>query len=796
MDTVLTKEAEARVKKLRESMLVEPQVCVEKAKCTTEVFRATEGAPIEYRRSRVLEHIFTHMTIGIGDDELIVGRPTGKVRGGPLSPEINSTWYTKEMDTFHTREQENYAEVSEEDKAVIRDVCDYWHGKSLFDHWQAAIPDELKFANGPIVGGNGFCLNTQYFGHIATDYEAMLSNGVNGLCCKIDEQIAILEADTVGNVDSFNKIQYLKCMKRSLGAIVILANRYADLAEKMAGDQQDEKRRAELLQIAENCRQVPAEPPKTLWQAIQATWFTYIALNNEAWGAGPSLARADQYLYPYYKADIEAGRITDQDAMELIACFLIRQNGQFTVYSTPAAKIYGGLCCRLGTTIGGTKPDGSCAVNELSYIYMDAARYGLTEDLMVLTGDNTPRDFLEKALKTAVALRGKMKFIGQDVLARQMMHIGRPAEMANNSAVTGCNSPSIPGYSLDLPGGMINLPLMLDIALHDGYAPMLKQQFDIHTGDARRFETFDQVFDAFKKVFTYFVPIMHLYKNMDKLMFAQYSPCLVQSALMHGCIEKATDITRGAMAPYISFAMSLSGAPNIGDSLCALKRLVFEQKKYTMAQVMDALDANWEGYDGMYHDFIRQPKFGNDIAEVDKLVDEVLAFCSEEIAKIPGPFGAKSICAAATITANIMMGGDTGAQPDGRHAGEPLAEGGISPHQGRNTSGVTATMASVAKLNPLNFCHGSVLNLRIDPEAVKDDSKIAKLATIVAMFHKLGGYLVQFNIVDTDTLREAQLHPEQYKDLLVRVSTYSAYYVELSKALQDDIIARIEFGSV
>ena len=792
----MTPKAEARVQRLRNSMLVEPRVCVEKAKYTTEAFRATEGAPIEYRRSKALENILSHLTIGIGDDELIVGRPTGKVRGGPLSPEINSSWYTKEMETFHTREQENYAEVPEEDKAVIRDVCDYWKGKSVFDHWQAAVPDELKFANGAIVGGNGFCLNTQYFGHIATDYEAMLTQGVNGLCRRIDAQIEKLLEDTVGNAESFTKVQYLRSMKRSLNAIVIYANRYANLAEEMAAKEQDETRRAELLQIAENCRQVPAEPPKTFWQAIQATWFTYIALNNEAWGAGPSLARADQYLYPSYKADLEAGRITNQDAMELLACFLIRQNGQFTVYSTPAAKIYGGLCCRLGTTIGGTKADGSCAVNELSYLFMDAARYGLTEDLMVLTGENTPRDFLEKALKTAVLLRGKMKFIGQDVLARQMMYMGRPAEVAYTAAVTGCNSPSIPGYSLDLPGGMINLPLMFDIALHDGYAPMLKQQFDIHTGDARKFETFDQVFDAFKKVFIYFVPYMHLYKNMDKLMFAEYSPCLFQSALIKGCIEKATDITRGATAPYISYAMSLSGAPNMGDSLCALKRLVFEQKKYTMAQVMDALDANWEGYDEMYRDFCRQPKFGNDIEEVDSLVNEVLEFCSAEVAKIPGPFGGQSICAAATITGNIMMGGDTGAQPDGRHSGEPISEGGISPHQGRNVSGMTATIASVAKLNPLSFCNGSVLNVRLDPEAVKDDVKIAKLATLVAMFHKIGGYLIQFNVVDTQTLRDAQEHPEEYKDLLVRVSTYSAYYVELSRALQDDIIARMEFGEV
>lgn len=795
MSKHLTDEAEKRLLFLRNAMLVKPEVCIEKAKYTTETFRATEGAPIEYRRAKALENILSHLTIGIGEQELIVGRPTGKVRGGPLSPEVNSSWYTKEMDSFHTREQENYAPVSREDQEVIADCCNYWKGKSLFDRWQAAVPDELKIANGPVIGGGGFCLNTQYFGHIATDFEAILTKGVSGLCREIDERIAEFEKDTVGNIESFNKAQYLRCMKISLNSLVIFANRYADLADTLAEKESDEKRKQELLQIAENCRVVPLNPPKTFWQALQCAWFTYCGLNNEAWGAGPSMARVDQYLYPYFKADLEAGKITEEDAVELVGCFLIRQNGQFTVYSTPAAKIYGGLSSRLGNTIGGNKPDGTSAVNELSYIFMYAARYGLTEDLMVMTSDNTPQEFVEEAVRTAAYLRGKMKFIGTNVVIKQFLSMGRPLEVANTCAITGCNSPSVPGYSLDLPGGMINLPIIFDMALHDGYAPMLKKQLGIHTGDAGKFETFDEVYNAFKEQFKSFVPLFHLYRNMDKLMFAEYSPCLLQSALMQGCIEKALDITRGA-AKYISYALSLSGAPNMGDSLYALKKLVFEQKKYTMAEVIDALDADWEGYDEMYRDFKAQPKFGNDIAEVDAMVNDVLEFCSAEIAKTPGLFGAKSICAAATITANIMMGEDTGAQPDGRHAGEPIAEGGISPHQGRNVSGVTATMASIAKLNPLSFCNGSVLNIRINPDAVSSNEKIRKLAALVSVFHKMGGFLVQFNIVSTETLRDAQQHPEQYKDLLVRVSTYSAYFVELSTVLQNDIINRMEFESL
>jgi len=794
MKIELTKDQLDRLYMLRENMLVEPQVCVEKAYYTTEAFKTTEGAPIEYRRAKALEHILSNLTIGIGEGELIVGRPTGKKRGGPLSPEVNSTWYTKEMDTFDTREQENYAKVPEADKKVITECCDYWHGKSLFDHWQAAIPDEMKEYNGPVIGGGGFCINTQYFGHISTDYGKMLTRGVSGLYEDIEKSKE--QYKDFGNIDNFMKTQYLNAMKISLGAIVTFANRYADLAEKMADDEKNEKRKAELLKIAETCRWVPLNPPRTYYEAIQSTWFTYIALNNEAWGAGPSLSRVDQYLYPYYKADKEAGRLTDAEAVEYMACFLIKQNGQFTVYSTPAAKIYGGLCCRLGNSIGGLRPDGSSAVNELSYIVLEAARFGLTEDIMVMISENAPHEFVMEALQTAKLLRGKMKFISSNVLEEQMIHNGRPLEMARGAAVTGCNSPSVPGESLDLPGGMINLPLIFDLALHDGYSPRLKKQMGLHTGDATKFKSFDEVYDAFKKQFEYLVPYMHLYKNMDKEMFALYSPCPLQSSLMHKCIENAQDITNGAMAPYISYSMSLSGAPNMGDSLYAVKKLIFEDKKYTMAELMDALDSNYVGHEDMLHQIKKLPKFGNGIAEVDNMVDDVLKYTSAVVAKTPGTFGADSYCAAATITGNIPMGNDVGAQPDGRMAGEPISEGGISPHQGRNVSGVTATLSSVGHLDPNSFCNGSVLNLRIDPDALNTIDKMEKLATMVESFLKMGGYLVQFNIVSTDTLKDAQIHPEKYKDLLVRVSTYSAYYVELSKELQDDIIARMSFGSI
>ena len=795
INTKLSPEAQARIDLLRKNTRVVPEICVQKMKYMTESFKQTEGYPIEYRRAMALDNILTHLDVTIGEGELIVGRITGKARGGTLSPEVNCSWYLKEMDTFATREEENYAPLNDDEKNLIRECVAYWDGKSLFDHWQKAIPDEMKKYNGPIIGGGGFCLNTQYYGHICNDFERIVNLGVKGIIAEIDESIASF--GSFGDIENFDKIQYLESMKISLNAIVKFAHRYADEAERLALVEKNAKRKAELEKIAGICRWVPENPARTLHEAIQSTWFTIVGLENEAWGAGPSVGRVDQYLYPFYKADKEAGRITNEDALELLSAFFIRENGQFTVYSTPAAKLYGGLGCRYGNTIAGLNADGSDAVNELSYICLDASlQSALTEDFMILISSKTSKDFVSKAVATAAALHGKMKFIGCDVLVNQMTYDGRPVEMARNCAITGCNSPSNPGTSLDLPGGMINMMLMLDLVLHNGYSPMLKQKMGLETGDPREFKTFDEFFDAWKKQFAYFVPYMHLYKNMDKKMFCEYAPCPLQTAMMQGCIQKGLDITNGAMYPYMSYSMSISGAPDMGDSLYAIKKLVFEDKKYTMAQMLDALDANWVGYDDMLHQVERLPKFGNDQECVDSLVNEVISFAGDEIGKYPGFKGAKSTIAVATITGNIPMGADVGATPDGRHAGEPISEGGISPHQGRNISGLTATLASVAHLNYLKFRHGSVLNLRIDPEAVKDQNKIDKLATMVMSFHAMGGYLVQFNFVSTEMLKDAQIHPEDHRDLLVRVSTYSAYFVELSKALQDDIISRLEFNEV
>ena len=354
----------------------------------------------------------------------------------------------------------------------------------------------------------------------------------------------------------------------------------------------------------------------------------------------------------------------------------------------------------------------------------------------------------------------------------------------------------IPGVTLDMPGGVVNLPLMLDLAMNNGYSPYLRKQLGPKTGDASEFKSWEELFNAFKRQFDYFIPYISEIRDKDKELYGRYMQMPFQSALYDMCIEQAKDVICGPAGVFMAFGISLAGAPNVGDSLEAVKKAVFDDKSVTLEKVIEACNNNFDGYEKELSVLKKTPKFGNDIDEVDKMVDEVLSYCSEKTASLPGYMGARSTVAAAAITSNIAHGKNVGAQPDGRRAGTPLSEGGISPHQGRNTSGPTATLKSVAKLDHKKLGNGSVLNMRFNPEALNTREKVSKLASMVKAFHDMGGYLVQFNIVSTETLREAQKHPEDYKDLIVRVATYSAYFIELSRELQDDIISRLEFSQL
>lgn len=788
-------DAATRIKKLREAMLTTPEICIERGLLLTESYKETESEPVLIRRAKAFRKILNEMSIAIQDDELIVGMAAGKPRAGVLTPELNSRWYLNEMELLSQREWDRFKPLSEEDKNKMREFLPYWRGKSLFDRWNAAIPPEFLRLNGLVQAGGAFCGNNQYWGHAGINYEKVLRLGLVGIAAQADEEIVKLK---LADVKDFRKFQFYEAVKITLEAAKGFARRYAALAAGLAAREKDGRRKQELEKIAEICGRVPAGPAQSFREAVQATWFTFLYTMVEGWGTGTGFLRADQYLYPFYQKDMEAGKITREEALELIALLLIKMNGLVNPYSTEVVRVFCGFSLSATITLGGLTKDGKDAVNELSYLFLEAEKtVGLnSEDIVIRVHQKTPEAFLIKGCEVAKTLCGKLKFVSDETIIQQLLHDGKTLEDAREYAITGCNTPTVPGRSIDIPGGITNLPLMLELALNNGVSRLSGKKLGPQTGDPKKFQSYGEVWNAFKAQVEALIPVALLFKNVDKQLFADYLPSPFQSALYDNCMENGLDLTTGGTAPYISHAISLGGAPDVGDGLAAIKKVVFEDKKIAMARLIDALDRNFAGEDELRKMLLDAPKYGNNDEYVDSLVNDVLMLAGGEAAKTRGVAGAVSSVAAAILTANIPLGAVVGALPDGRKAAEALAEGGISPHQGRNRCGPTATMLSAASIDHVKLTNGSVLNMRFSPDALQDQTKIKKFAALVRTYLETGGSLVQFNMVNTETLIDAQKHPEKYKDLLVRVATYSSYFVELSPELQDDIIARMEFREV
>lgn len=781
-----------RIRRMRKRLVTKAAVDVERGVFMTKAYQETEGREPAYRQAKALEMNLLNKSIAIFEDEILVGRMTMKYRGGNIIPELSSQFLEDEMDELSTRPQDTFESISEEDKQTIRDFLPYWNDRNLISMWKAKIPeDKLKYLETGSIGGAVYALNGHYLKHSCVDYVKVLNIGLEGVKQEVLDE---LEKVDISNPDDFEKMQYLKAMVISLDAAMAYAERYSRLAEEMAASCADPKRRAELELISEVCAQVPAKPARTFHEALQSMLMIWICMNIEGCGYGMTLGgRLDQWLYPYYKKEKEAGTLTDEYAKMLISMFYIKANEIVIITDRITSGFFTGLPQTVNINLGGVDEDGRDAVNELSYLCLDAdIEVGLpSNDLVVRISKKSPEKFVRKAVELAIALRGKLKFMSDEMCIQQLLHDGVDLKDARNFVITGCNNPTIPGKSSDLPGGNINMPLLLELALNNGRQRLTGELIGVETGDPRTFTSYEQVMEAFKKQVDYFFPIAIMFRNSDRYMFAKYRPVPLESSLFEGTIQTGKDMADGSLK-YSRIAISMSGTPDVGDAMAAIKKVVFEDQKCTMSELIDALDANWEGYEGLHKLIMAAPKFGNDDDYVDSIVNEVLMYGADVLTHMQGACGTKINCAAAAVTANVIFGYNVGALPDGRYAGEPISEGGISPHQGRNVSGPVATYNSVSKIDHVQLTNGSVLNMRFNPATLKTEESMKKFCSMLRTFLETGGFFVQFNIVDSETLRDAQKNPDQYRDLLVRVATYSAYFVELGENLQNDIINRLE----
>ncbi|WP_297241096.1 glycyl radical protein [uncultured Flavonifractor sp.] len=782
----------ARAQKLRNQMVTTPAICVERLRYMTESYQQTEGESNLMRRAKALAYILSHMTVRIDEGELFVGNFTSKIRGGAIAPELKGQWLLDELDTLSTRPFDRYQPLTDAEVETLRQYLPYWKGKSAFEYWQTMVPPAYQRLDHIMVATGGYAENGHHWAHTAADYEKLLKVGSLGIIAEAEERLSALDYT---DPTAETRRQFYLAVQVVHQGLIAFAGRYAALAEQMAAEETAPARKAELEHIAATCRKVPAHPAENLFEAIQSCWLLYVALMIEGWGAGPTFGRANQYLYPYYQRDRARGLITDEQVQELFSLMFIKMNGGINLQSYVVADGKGGHPTMQSLCVGGITPDGRDAVNELSYLFLSAeGDVGLgAEDMMVRINRLNPNSYVKHAMETAKKLGGKLKFVSDDTSIQSMLYLGVPLEKTRDYISTGCHNPTVPHYSRNTGGGAMNAGLALELALNNGVGRVLKERLGPETGDPRAFKDFEQLLEAFETQLKAGLRLQMVNKHADFASFGRY-PCVLLSSMYDPCMERGVDDYNGGTAPHITFALGMIGIPNVADALAAVKKVIFEEKKYSMEELIDALNHNFEGYEGLLHQLEKAPKFGNDDDYVDLIAKRILSDAGDYVAQFRTHYGAKFVTACFAMTTNVMFGRLVGALPDGRKAGQPLSEGGISPYQGRNTSGAPATMRSVAKLDQVKLALGSILNMRIDPEAVKNDEKMDRMVALLRTFCETGGNLVQFNFASNEVLRAAQKAPEQYRDLLVRVATYSAFFVELGPETQEDIINRNELA--
>ena len=792
-----------RVQRLRDRLQVEKYpLCVEKARLIMESYQQTEGLPQIMRRAIATAHYLDNKTIFIEDDELIVGNIGSKPMGleaGSLGP----TWPEDDMEELRKAS----LDISREDEALLRSTDDYWkgHGRTL-DARQGQFYDDERLwpfiqsgilcppwndkeeGRGTGAAGVGWGLGLG-LSLIIVDYAKVLNEGLNSIIQNAEEELINLRFT---NADEVRKADFLKSVIVANKAIVRLAHRFADLAAEMASSEGDPVRKQELERIAETCRWVPGNAARTLREAVQSFWFIWAMIAS---GTAPG-GRFDQFMYPFYKSDKEEGRITDEEVLELLECLRIKvMQLNFVGGGKLQRQKWAGMARWHNWVIGGVTPDGQDATNELSYLILEAARDCQTphHTITVRVHDETPEDLMLKALEVVKTGIGMPAFVGDKSYIEYLVSQGVPLGEARDFALAGCLDVNIPGKSRINAFGMFIAPLVLEITMNNGVEPRTGRQLGPRTGDFESFESFDEFMGALKEQLAYFMGLTVEEHNILLQVQRELFPDPVHSSLMADAIKVGRDALDRVMPFENGSALNVVGMINVADSMAAVKKLVFDEKKVTKTELKAALKANWQGngYAEIRKMCLSAPKYGNGDPYVDTIAAELYKYWADTAVTFPTIWGGTTKPTGISITAHAPGGALTGATPDGRYAGETLADGTMSPAQGRDTSGPTAVLRSAMAVDQVPF-QATLLNMKFHPSALKSTDDLRKLSSLIKTYFSFGGKHVQFNVINRETLVDAQKHPERYRDLIIRVAGYSAYFVQLTKSVQDEIIARTQ----
>jgi pyruvate formate-lyase/glycerol dehydratase family glycyl radical enzyme len=792
-----------RVKRLKERLKIDRYpICAEKARLIVESLRRTEGEPQIVRRAKATAHYLDNKTIFIEDDELIVGnvasRPMG-MEAGSMGP----TW--PEEDLEEIRKGDLF--ITDEDAALLRSLDGYWKGKGrtlderqgqfynderlwpfiqsgiLCPPWQNRIEGRGTGSAGVGWGlGLGLCL-------ILPDYAKVLNEGLSKIIRDAEVELKNLKYTSL---DAIRKGDFLKSVLIALPAIVRIAGRFAELAAEKASREKDPRRKRELERIAESCRHVPANPPRTFFEAMQSFWFIWLMV---AGGTTPG-GRFDQFMYPFYKKDRAAGSITDDEVLELLELLRIKvMQLNFVGGGKAQREKWAGMARWNNWVIGGVTPDGEDATNELSYMILEAARDCQTphHTITVRVHEGTPDALMLKSLELVKTGIGMPAFIGDKSYIAYLRGQGVPLQDARDYGLAGCIDVNLPGKSRINAFGMFIVPRVLEIAMNGGLDPRSGKQLGPMTGAFESFETFDAFMDAFKEQLAYFMGLTAEEHNILLQAQTELFPDAVHSVLMVDALKVGRDALDRQLPFENGSALNAVGMINVADSMAAIKKLVFEEKKVTAQELKSALAENWQGngYSEMRKMFQAAPKYGNGDDYADSIAAELYRFWADTAVTFHSVWGGKVKPTGISITAHAPGGALTGATPDGRCAGETLADGTMSPAQSRDTHGPTAVIRSALAIDQDSY-QATLLNMKFHPSALKTTEDLKKLAHLIKVYFNGGGKHIQFNVVDRQTLIDAQEHPELHRDLIIRVAGYSAYFVRLTKAVQDEIIRRTE----
>lgn len=793
-------ELTPRMRAFREEMLDErPYIDAERAVLATQAYRAHQNQPNVMKRALMLEKILDNMTIYIEDKTLIVGNQATKNRNAPIFPEYTMEFVLNELDTFEKRDGDVFY-ITEETKRQLRDLAPFWENNNLRARGEALLPDEVQVYMETGLFGMEGKLNAGD-AHLAVNYERVLSVGLAGYEERVRACRAALD---LTDPDAIDKNVFYKAVLVVIAAVRRFAGRYAALAREMAEAEKDEARAAELRRIAETCERVPYEPARSFREAVQSVWFIQLILQIESNGHSLSYGRFDQYMFPYYQADIASGAITRDEALELLTCLWIKTLSVNKVRSQAHTFSSAGSPMYQNVTIGGQTTDKRDAVNDLSFLVLQSvAQTRLTQpNLTVRYHAGLNKEFYDECIEVMKLGFGMPALNNDEVIIPSFIKWGVAEEDAYNYSAIGCVETAVPGKWGYRCTGMsyVNFPRMLLCVMNDGVDVTTGRRFAKGYGSFRDMKSYDELMEAWDKTIREITRASVIVENAIDKASERDVPDVLCSALTDDCIGRGKTIKEGG-AVYDFISGLQVGIANMADSLAAIKKLVFDERRITPAELADALETDFAGEKG---EQIRQmlvndaPKYGNDDDSVDQLVVDAYQSYIDEIAKYPntrhgrGPIGGIRYAGTSSISANVGQGMGTMATPDGRHAHEPLAEG-CSPAHNADTHGPTAVFKSVSKLPTEKITGGVLLNQKMAPTMLASERNKQKLEMLIsAFFDRLHGYHVQYNIVSRETLLDAQAHPERHKDLIVRVAGYSAFFNVLSRATQDDIIARTE----